>query len=120
MVIEPRQGSFRQDDKIVIKCRATLKYQPKMNHNLNQRQQKPNIHWYKENEIIKTTSSRSISQELPKIEIDTQQDQDENLLNSVLTINNAKIDDSGKYKCIYDNIQEQVDVKVIYDCKLNK
>lgn len=60
------------------------------------------------------TGSRHAEQ---KIEIDTRQDQTENQLNSVLTIYNAKVDDSGKYRCIYDNIQEQVNVKVIYDCK---
>lgn len=117
LVIEPREGNYKIDEKIVIKCKATLKYHQKNSHQLNQRHQKPNIHWYKENEIIKSTNSRSTIND-QKIEIDTRQDIDENLLNSVLTIHNAKVDDSGKYRCIYDNIQEQVNVKVIYDCKL--
>ena len=137
MVIEPKEGNFRIDDKIVIKCKATLKSHHKSlingrhgtNHTLNQRQHKSSIYWYKENEILRNQDSNKnkirhdpeqnkIDENYAhKIQIETKQDSEENILNSILTINNAKLDDSGKYRCIYDNIQEQVTVKVIYDCK---
>jgi hypothetical protein len=42
----------------------------------------------------------------------TTQDKNDHLLRSVLILNNATPEDSGKYRCIYDNIQEQVEVKV--------
>ena len=138
MVIEPKEGNFKIDDKIVIKCKATLKSHHRSvingrhgasNHTLNQRQHKPSIYWYKENEILRNQDSNKNKirhdpeqnkideTHAHKINIETKQDADENILNSVLTISNAKLDDSGKYRCIYDNIQEQVTVKVIYDCK---
>lgn len=149
LVIEPKEASFKVNDKIVIKCKATLKSHHKngmnkaytfnnINHTTNphhqrhQRMHKPNIYWYKENEILKDTDlNRNKIRHDPsqnqqseyfddnKIEIDTKQDLDENLLNSVLTINNAKINDSGNYRCIYDNIQEQVTVKVLPDDYFN-
>jgi hypothetical protein len=103
-----------------------------LRHQRHQNAHISNIYWYKENEILKDTDlNRNKIRHDPsqnqqseyfdnnKIEIDTQQDLDENLLNSVLTINNAKVNDSGNYRCLYDNIQEQVSVKVLPDtCKL--
>ncbi len=50
-----------------------------------------------------------------KFEIETKQDSHEQHLNSVLTIHDARVDDSGRYRCIYDNIQESVQVKVFND-----
>jgi len=157
LVIEPKEANFRVDDKIVIKCKATLRtYTHKnMNHNhrstnnnnnaaytltngsfnhhqRHQRMHKPNIYWYKGNEILKDTdthrnklrhepSLKEINKDLVdnrKIEIETNHDFGDNLLNSVLTISNAKVNDSGKYRCIYDNIQEQVTVHVSQpECK---
>jgi hypothetical protein len=164
LVIEPKEANFRVDDKIVIKCKATLRTythnanNKNMNHNhrstnnaaytltngsfLNnnnhhhhqrhQRMHKPNIYWYKGNEILKDTdthrnklrhepSLKEINKDLVdnrKIEIETNHDFGDNLLNSVLTISNAKVNDSGKYRCIYDNIQEQVTVHVSQpECK---
>jgi hypothetical protein len=52
-----------------------------------------------------------------KFEIETKQDSHEQHLNSVLTIHDARVDDSGRYRCIYDNIQESVQVKVFNDGK---
>ena len=51
------------------------------------------------------------------VEIMTQTDENEHNLHSVLTINKAKLADSGKYRCVYDDIQEQVQVKVAYQRK---
>ena len=150
MVIEPKEGNFKVNDKIVIKCKATLKSTHKNSHKVNkayslssnsnssismnhrhQRMHKPNIYWYKENEILKDTdSNRNKIRHEPqqnensdyfenrKIEIETKHDFHDNLLNSVLTISNAKLNDSGLYRCIYDNIQEQVTIHVSQpDCE---
>jgi hypothetical protein len=125
-VIEPKDAQFKIDEKIVLKCRTTLRtHKPseRQSHNLKQRQPRPNIHWYKDNEPIRSTSlyrnSNNEDPSMRKIDIETKQEGEDNLLNSVLVIHNARIEDSGKYKCIYENIQEQVTVKVIYDCKRN-
>lgn len=66
-----------------------------------------------------SSSSRGESEDDRKIEIETKLDTNEQTLNSILTINHAREDDSGKYRCIYDNIQEQINVKVINDRKKN-
>ena len=118
LVVEPRNPQFKLDEKIVLRCRTTLKHHKSNgnHHNLNQRQPRPNIHWYKDNELIRSTSLyRDDDPNMRKIGIETKQEGEENLLNSVLTIHNARIEDSGNYKCIYENIQEQVSVKVIHD-----
>ncbi len=132
-MIEPREGHFKIDETIVIKCKATLKSAHKSGkvnsnnnnkHHLNQRQQRPVIHWYKDDEVIKTGNDNKRNKLDPndqakmanhKIEIETRQDSHEHHLNSVLTIHNAKLDDSGKYRCIYDSVQESVTVKVFND-----
>lgn len=50
-----------------------------------------------------------------KFEIETKLDNNEQTLNSILTINHAREEDSGKYRCIYDNIQEQINIRVVND-----
>lgn len=138
LVVEPRDATFKIDEKIRLTCRTTLRSShQKKHHHAHQatRQQRPGILWYKDNEPIRSSSSSYRSSSSPdgvavaavdqsdrQIEIETKQEEEDNgdealLLNSVLTIHNARIDDAGKYKCIYENIQEQVTVKVIYDCK---
>ena len=153
LVIEPKEANFKVDDKIIIKCKATIRTYHNSNnnkihhhtssnnnaytltnnsfHQRHQRMHKPNIYWYKGNEILKDTDAhrnklrhepsqkeKSDLDENRKIEIETNHDYSDNLLNSVLTISNAKVNDSGKYRCIYDNIQEQVTVHVSQpDCK---
>jgi hypothetical protein len=125
LVIEPRDATFKVDDKIVLKCKTTVRHHhtngghSKQLHNLKQRQPRPNIHWYKDNELVRPTSSlhRSDDPSARKVDVETRQEGEDNLLNSVLTVHNARIEDSGKYKCIYENIQEQVAVKVVHDCK---
>ena len=69
--------------------------------------------WYRDNEIIKATTG----EQGHKIEIETKLDNNEQTLNSILTVNSAKIEDSGKYRCIYDSTQEQINIKVINDCE---
>lgn len=64
----------------------------------------PSINWYKENEILQPVSNRT--------DIRTEIDNGHHNLHSVLTIYHSKIEDSGKYRCVYDDIQEQVDVRV--------
>jgi len=132
LTIEPKEGNFRKDETIVIKCKATLKSHHRSNNqhsknNLNQRQQKPHINWYKDNEIIKSSPTQKRredthhnnenNQTVRKIEIQTKQDNNQHYLDSVLIIQKANSDDSGKYRCIYDNIQEQITVKVVHDRK---
>jgi hypothetical protein len=122
LVIEPKDAQFKIDEKIVLKCRTTLRHHKRngeQSHLKQQRQQRPSIHWYKDNEPIRGTSLyRNDDPSMRKIDIETKQEGEDNLLNSVLVIHNARIEDSGKYKCVYENIQEQVTVKVNYDCKL--
>lgn len=152
--IEPKESSnYKVDDKIVLKCRATMRslHKTPSLHLIHQRQSKSSILWYKENDIIKSsalqTNDGKSSDELNAehegvgmsgdgakdptdgdqkqlqqqhkhtIEIETKLDTNEQTLNSILTINHAREDDSGKYRCIYDNIQENVQIKVINDRK---
>lgn len=117
--IEPKEGNYKVSDKIVLKCRTTMRslHKSQSMHLIHQRQSKSSILWYKENEIIKSTSGRSESPELHKVEIETKLDNNEQTLNSILTINNAQESDSGKYRCIYDNIQENIQIKVTNDRK---
>jgi hypothetical protein len=116
LTIEPKDGNFKIDDKIVLKCKATMgtPHKTQSSHLINQRQSKSSILWYRENEIIKATSG----EQGHKIEIETKLDNKEQTLNSILTVNSAKVEDSGKYRCIYDNTQEQINIKVINDCEL--
>lgn len=143
MTIEPKEGgNYKLDDKIVLKCRATMRtlHKTPSLHLIHQRQSKSSILWYKENEILKSSvrrttataddepSSSSQDQETSasnndenqqhKIEIETKLDNNEQTLNSILTISHARETDSGKYRCIYDNIQENVQIRVINDRKL--
>ena len=134
LTIEPKDGTnYKLDDKIVLKCRATMRtlHKTPSLHLIHQRQSKSSILWYKENEIIKSSSPPSTSTDIPndddeeeksrnsehKIEIETKLDNNEQTLNSILTIYKARETDSGKYRCIYDNIQENVQIKVINDRK---
>lgn len=149
--MEPKEANYVQNEKIVIRCSATLKplHQKRSNshdriklvNDLNEqekmhrhhRMSKPaTIYWYKENDILKEVDSSLIKNKLRhdsshqlnvnnlpqrhhhqhKLNILTEHDLDDNLLKSVLTIENAKASDSGKYKCVYENIQEQVTVHV--------
>ena len=59
-----------------------------------------------------SSQNKSHSNSKHKLHILTEHDLGENLLRSVLTIENAKASDSGKYKCVYENTQEQVTVNV--------
>lgn len=136
LVIEPKEGNFKVDEKIVIKCKATMKSNPKHSnnnnnknsrHQMNQRHQRSTIHWYKDDEIIKVNhennkrnkldpdQSKQMQENNKKFEIETKNDNHDHYLNSVLTINDAKLDDSGRYRCIYENIQESVTIKVFND-----
>ena len=148
--MEPKEATYQQNDKIVIRCSATLKilhqkrsphlHGRKLVYDLNEAQEKAShrhnrransIFWYKENEIIKMTSPMTLVKtklrqdqsvmsppqikahnNKHKLHILTEHDLSANLLKSVLTIENAKASDSGKYKCVYENIQEQVTVNV--------
>ena len=142
LIVEPKEANYKQNEKIVIKCSATPKPIQKrnrqtsirknfvldFNYNIPSRQHRmprPHIYWFKDNEILKDTdlSKNKIRQDSSqtrqlshlnqrKINITTSQDLNENSLNSVLTIENANVNDSGKYKCIYENIHEQVTVNV--------
>ena len=98
------------------------------------RTNKPIIYWYKENEILKETDSvrnkprheaqiylkKLTSDSNRQVKIVTKHDLNDSVLNSVLTINHAKLEDSGNYRCMFNNIQEQVTVNVLNDeCKKN-
>lgn len=71
------------------------------------RQQRPHISWYKENDLLKNDHNASATQ---KIKIHTERY--ENKLRSKLTIRNANVIDSGKYRCIFENIQEHSIIKI--------
>lgn len=144
LTIEPKEGgNYKLDDKIVLKCRATMRtlHKTPSLHLIHQRQSKSSILWYKENEILKSSVRRTTataddepsssshdqetaatnnddSQQQHKIEIETKLDNNEQTLNSILTISHAREADSGKYRCIYDNIQENVQIRVTNDRKL--
>jgi hypothetical protein len=81
-----------------------------------QRHQKPTINWYKENELIKIDRENQTK----KYEIHSHHDRAEHLLSSTLFIHNARIEDSGRYRCLYENIQEQTVISVHGARKLTK
>ena len=120
--IEPKDSNFKTLDNIKLSCRATLrtphvKRKNSKNH-LYQRHQKPTISWYKENDLIKPDQTALNETSPRKLEIQTTLDRVEHLLTSTLLISNANIEDSGKYRCIYENIQEQTVIKVTNQGKL--
>lgn len=119
MTIEPKEGQFKVEDKIVLKCRATLRsvHKSQSMHLIHQRQSKSSILWYKENEIIKSSASarngnNEGAENDRKIEIETKIDNNEQTLNSILTIHKARESDSGNYRCIYDNFQRNIEIKI--------
>lgn len=115
LTIEPKEGDFKLDDKVIIKCKVTVKptiMKGPNQHLIHQRHPKPSIFWYKENDALKSNPS-----DARKIEIDTKYENSEQVLASYLIIYNARYEDTGKYRCTYDNMQEQVNVKVNNDCK---
>ncbi len=122
MIVEPKEGFFKTNDKIILKCQTTLRsgYTGR-SQNGQKRHQRANIHWYKDNELIRTTSlyrdKENVHRGARKFDIDVKQDENGSQLSSVLTINNAKAEDSGKYKCVYDNIHENANIKVLKECK---
>ena len=113
---------FKLNEKLIIECKATMKMDDrkqtanlrsvksanKHNHNENieeiDKNKMPSINWYKETEMLQPVSNRT--------DITTEVDNGHHNLHSVLTIHHSKIEDCGKYRCVYDDIQEQVDVRV--------
>ena len=122
LMIEPKKGHFKKDEDIMIKCQTVMK---SSHHNgkgntahLKQRQQRPTINWYKDNEMI-TSDSNHKNHSAPRVEIISSHDNTAHLLKSSLLIRSARLEDSGKYMCTYENIQEQVSVRISIDRKIN-
>lgn len=108
--IEPKKATFQTSEVIKITCQATLripntrrKYARK-----HLRQHRPFMSWYKGNEIIKADHTNSTK--LKKHEIQTERF--EFTFKSHLTIHDANPKDSGKYRCIFENIQEHAMISV--------
>ncbi len=123
MSIDPKDAKFTPDENIALTCKTTLrlpnnntKRKNNKHHHLFQRNHKPTISWYKENELIKeeitSNNNQNNTNSIKKHEIHTTHERMSHFLTSTLLIHDAKVEDSGKYRCIYENIQEQAVVTV--------
>lgn len=106
--IEPKKANFHTFSNIEITCQATLRMPTRRKYaRKHLRHHRPFMSWYKENELIR--DNHNVTQE-KKYQIHTERV--DRMLKSTLKINDANIRDSGKYRCIYENIQEHAVIGV--------
>ena len=103
--IEPKTGGFKAGSTIEISCQATMRSQKQRAK--KHRHHRATISWYKENEMLKNDGNSS---EPSKYNIHSERV--EMMFRSTLKVNDVTTDDSGKYRCIFENIQEHATIKV--------
>lgn len=110
LTIEPKTGNFKVDNEIEISCQATVRGHNRRHRSRKHRHHRPTISWYKENDLLKNDGGNNNSSEPRKYSIHNERV--DMIFKSTLKVHDATKEDSGKYRCIFENIQEHAAVKV--------